>query len=346
MKKIILAVNFVCLTATAGTWNYANDPANFDDNYVYTLRDLPKKATLPSNKIPWASSYWPRYKGSINYRWNTENPTGFNIINPTRAEAHSMSLGQLARLSPAEKFDLAHGNYDFPLSTSVAAGASPSAKDYEGICDGWTAGSIQFPEPKPVNFTNPHGLVVPFGSADLKALISYDISINQDSRDLGTTFVGQYCKRFGFNAAACDDINPGAMHVILANQLGLKKEAFAADIDPGHETWNQPVYAFESEIRGMGVGEVVVHTKLYYTEDDPEGAQARDVFSWEPTNGTSKYTYGVMELDYTLELDSAGRIIGGSWMNGVRHPDLFWLPMNKIKLTSEFALLYKILGQN
>jgi hypothetical protein len=349
MKLAVLFI-FISLPVLAENWDSDNDPRIFDSNYEYRLNALPLKAVLPLNKTPWASSFWPRKKGGINYRWNTVNPTGY-IVQPSRGTVKAMSKEAIATLSPAEKFDLVQGHYDYPLSSRVLANANPKAKDFEGICDGWTASAIQFSEPSPVEVTNPDGIVIPFGTSDVKALMSYDVSINFEPGALRPTFVGGYCStpwgmRLGLNN--CRDINPGAFHVILANQIALKKEAFGVDIDPGKETWNQPVYGFEYEIRGMTTADhaaraYVVHAKLMYAEDDPDAPNEKKVFTWTPTVGTADYMGSVMELDYILEVDGAGRISGGSWIDKSKgnHPDLFWMPTAKIEFTHEFRDVLK-----
>lgn len=353
MKAFVAVSLLLSISAFADSWDSTNDPTNFDSNYEYHLSALPKAAILPLNKMPWASSFWPRNKGSINYRWNTPNPVGLDIVQPSKYQVQNMSQAQLAQLSPAEKFDLARGLYDYPLSTSVAKGSKKTAKDYEGVCDGWTASAIQFAEPAPVTITNPEGLVIPFGSSDVKALMSYDVSINFEPGAMASRFVGAYCVTpwgIKIGSPKCVDINPGAFHVILANQIGLKKEAFAVDIDPTKETWNQPVFGYEFEIKGTTKSEhaaiaYIVHGKLKYAEDDPESAEEKkNVFTWDPTVGTVRYNAGVMELDYILEVDYSGRITGGEWFAGSKsnHPDLFWMPTKKIKFTEGFDFLNKI----
>lgn len=349
MKKVLLISLLVSVTAIADTWNNSNDPSNFDSNYEYRLSALPLKATLPPNKVPWSSSYWPRNKGSINYRWNTPNPTGFNIKSPSLERVKVMGLDELAQLSPAEKFDLAQGHYDYPLSSKVARGVTPTAKDFEGICDGWTATAIQFTEPAPVEITNPDGIVIPFGSSDVKALMSYDVSINSEPGAMQSRFIGKYCVLPRGRGANCADINPGAYHVVLANQIGLKQQSFAVDIEIKRETWNQPVIGYEFEIRGetkvRGADRAyIVHAKMTYAEDDPDGEEYARVFNWNPTIGTKDHIVEVQEVDYILELDRSGRIIGGSWLGESKnvHPDLFWLPTKKIVWTKDFQFLNQL----
>lgn len=320
--------------AHADTWDGYNDPGKFDPNYEYRFQSLPLSASLAVDKTPWSESYWPRNKGSINLRWNSPTHDGFDYISPSKTEVMGMSRDQLAQLSPAEKFDLVQGLYDYPLTNYVGTYlAKRSAKDFEGICDGWTASAIQFREPKPVDITNPDGIVIPFGSSDVKALMSYHAATNAD---LGPVLVGRYCV-MGI-ASRCDDINPGAYHVILANQIGLKHQAFAADIDQGRETWNQPIYGYEFEVLGSGLSSayqsVRIHAKMHYTDE-------LDQSEWQPVTGTNKFVGGVQESDYILDMDQDGNIIGGSWI-GAKHPDLFWKPTKAITFTGQFEFLNKI----
>lgn len=352
MKTTAVFCILLSFSAFADKWDDTNNPKNLDDNYQYQLSALPLKADLPLNKTPWSSSYWPRKAGSLNYRWNTPKPIGYKLNSPSRQRVQTMSLEQLAQLSPAEKFDLVQGHYDYPFSKAVEHGSTPKAKDFEGVCDGWTAAAIQFAEPAPVEVTNPDGIVIPFGSSDVKALMSYDISINGKPGALGPVFVGGYCSMpFGMKLGTpkCQDINPGAFHVILANQIGLKKESLAVDVDPKKETWNQPVYGFEFEIKERttvkGVAQAyIVHAKMKYAQDVLGEGSTGKIFSWEPTVGTVDFASAVMEVDYILELDYAGRITGGTWIDESRtnHPDLFWLPTNKIEFTPEFQILNSI----
>lgn len=350
MKKLLCVCALLSLSAVADTWNDDNNPAKMNSNYNYRFDALPLQATLPLNKMPWSASYWPRKKGGINYRWNTSNPTGYDLKSPSRLQVERMSLEDLAKLAPAEKYDLARGDYSYSLSKLVDKQSKKTAKDFEGLCDGWTASAIQFTEPAPVNFTNPDGIVIPFGSSDVKALMSYDVSLN--GVDLAPVFVGRYCASGifrAFGSPRCDDINPGAFHVILANQIGLMHESFAVDVDPGRETWNQPVYGYEFEVRGMTTAEgaakaLIIHAKFKFAADDPEGEDAKKIFGWDPVVGTENFVGETEEYDYVLELDYSGRIIGGSWLGASKkhHPDLFWKPTKQIEFTPRFQIINQL----
>src|SRR5262249_18797874 len=124
-------------------------------------------------------------------------------------------------------------------------------------------------------------------------------------------------------SSACYDINAGAFHVIVANQLGLKNQGFVLEIDPGSQIWNQPAYGYQVQLLGsaepeIGARGVRVHATLLYTDELEKSL-------WDPVTGTSAFVGGKLQLDYILDLDSAGRIIGGSWTRG-RGPDFAWIP--------------------
>jgi len=304
----------------ADSWNSQNDPANMDPNFVYQLNQLPLTGKL--DYTPWSETYWPSKQGSINLRWNQPKPEGFKYSSPSRDEVMSMSRDELARLAPSEKYDIYMGRYDYPLKQEVSGIATPTAKWWSGICDGWSLAALQYKEPKAVDRVNPDGVVVPFGASDVKGLMSYAAArhFQVDARQVGArcTGVGKI-----FGNPACSDINAGALHVVLANQLGIKKQGFVSEIDPGPQIWNQATYGFESKIIGSASSGVRVQSTVYYTDE-------LDQSSWEPVVGTKNFKEGKLELDYILELDASGNIVGGSYIND-KHPDFVWLPTNHLE---------------
>ena len=325
--------------ATADSWDSGNDPQNFEKNYEYRLSALPAKGSVPADKMPWSETYWPSDKGSINYRWNAPDPIGFDYASPSLAQLKTMTREEIAELSPAEKYDIFMAHYDYPLKSEVRANSSKHAKSWAGICHGWSPAALQFTEPKPVDLTNPDGIVVPFGSSDVKGLLSYMTAFHAD---LKTTQVGLRCYRGAviLGAKSCDDINPGALHVILANELGVHGKGFVADVDESDQIWNQPVYGYETEIVGSartltGAGSVLVRTKMYYT-DELEKSQ------WLPVVGTPQFKFAAQDLEYYLELDGAGRITGGEWTHKQAHPDFIWKAHDDARFEGDFAGLAKI----
>jgi hypothetical protein len=338
---ILLAITvLVASNAHAKAWDDINDPSGLNPAYQYNFSALPLTGNLAVN--PWANTYWESALGSINLRWNQPNPQGFNYSLNTLEQLKAMTRDQLATLSPSEKFDIYNGSYDYPLHKEVSGFASPHDASWKGLCDGWSMSSVQYVEPVAKDVTNADGIVIPFGSSDTKALLSYYAQMRSGVKQI---YVGGQCTKLGalFHKEACSDINPGTLHVIMANQLGLMKKAFMVDRDPGSQIWNQPVYGFTTTVVGSAQSDepkaasgVLVHSILYYTDELKNSL-------WTPVVNTPAFTFDKIEMDYILDLDAAGNIIGGSYQNNSDHPDLAWLPDSQIKIEGDFSNLNNLI---
>jgi len=336
----VVMIVLVSSGAKAERWDGYNDPGMMDvaKDYQYNFNKLPLVGRLDT--MPWSETYWPTIKGSINYRWNSPVKDGFNYTPPSKAEVMTMSQDQLAQLAPTEKYDIFMGHYDYPLWEEARSYGNPRAKDWNGMCDGWSISALQYAEPSPVVMTNPDGVKVPFGSSDVKGLMTFTAAVHFDAE---TKQVGSKCEgglRRG--SAACADINAGALHVILANQIGIKKQGFVTERDPGKEIWNQPTFGFNFTVLGSaqsnaGDHGVRVHAQLWYTDE-------LDNSSWSPVVGTPNFKSDKIEMDYVLDLDQNDNIIGGSYLRGSDHPDFVWMAVNKLTFTDTMAginLIYK-----
>jgi len=98
--------------------------------------------------------------------------------------------------------------------------------------------AIHFYPPQPINITTADNIILPFGSSDIKALLSYYAAMHVD-RYTPTPTVGQRCN-YRNNAdntsnVKCVDTNAGSFHLMLSNMLGLRKNSFVFDRDNGFE---------------------------------------------------------------------------------------------------------------
>lgn len=294
----------------------------------------------------------------------------FDLKRVTPKEALSMSQSELAKLAPTEKYDLLMNNDKMKLTNAVLGGTKPNDAYWEGICHGWSSAALEFYEPEPITVTNKNGLKIPFGSSDLKALLSY-YHANQGLKAPGNQ-IGKKCavefpkeswfiengveyyKEVAYNKRSnryeievkkvpenCIDTNPGAFHVVMANQLAVKNTGFLAEMVRDYEIWNQPVYEYETEIvkelnqltqnRTEGTQkQVLVKTRLHYANDGGRifwGAdEPEDEYYawWNATTGTSNYRSAYKDLEYVLDLDQYDNIIGGHWLSYDR-PDFLWI---------------------
>src|SRR5690606_626741 len=226
-----LILNSLSPCALSREWDYyTSTPDIMGHYYEKKFSTLPLTGKVKNSKKYWSGHYWPNREGSINNRWNGK---GFGYLPElaTSDELRKMRVPELAALSPSEKLDILNGNYDYPLVHEVAKLYKPNAPGWEGICHGWSAATMNHPEPVPVLLTNKDGIEIPFGSTDIKALISYYYAFGFHPID--TFQMGIRCEeRKRFTSFECtDDLNAGAFHVVLTNRVGLDGESFVSDIN-------------------------------------------------------------------------------------------------------------------
>lgn len=337
MKILLLLLTSFSATTWASPsflkpWEEYSKPEIMSTEFVRTFYELPLKGEVRDKSRYWSSDYWPMNKGGINQRWNSPDQSGFNLVSPTFEEALKMGQRELAALSPSEKFDLYNGHYDYPLKKAVERRASPDDEIWEGICQGWAAAALNHKEPVPRNMSNPQGLTIPFGSSDIKALLSYYYAYHHEVYDFHQ--MGKRCSRRGKH---CDeDLNAGAFHIALANKTGLLGESFIADIENTKEVWNQVVYSYDSEILDEDlppdVNSAPGTVKVIRMKTNMVVVFNISMNSWMPSIGTENQTFRSNVYEYDLDIDQEGKIIGGTWKSQLR-PDFIWF----VRRTQDFG---------
>lgn len=159
------------LESDTGSFHYYNHPdrLDYDASFVSGFDELPLSGQLDST--PWTGSYWPKNKGGIGYRWQSNESHDYRLLAPDEIAAAPREV--IAGLSPAEKYDLYVGAGDWPLATSAFAGNSASEPDWSGYCHGWAPASMTYAQPQPIEVVGATGVTIPFGSADIKALLTF-----------------------------------------------------------------------------------------------------------------------------------------------------------------------------
>ena len=366
MKNITSSIvgSLVLLTSFSAhaerKWNDANNPNNFDSNYKYNFNLLPSQGSIIDSNKGWSDSYWPLTRGSIADRWQVpEYAYRFkDLARPAPNQIMNMSQAEINLLSPAEKFDIIRGKLDLPLMKYLQEKLNPTPKDWwHGICNGWTQASLNYDEPQPIIYKSPiSGVTVPLGSSDIKGLLSYYYANFDDSgyskeeakgmKNIG--YIGKSCRGikkflFDFDGSCGDnDVNAGAFHIVITNELGLRHKAFAMDRDPSPQVWNHPVVGYEMKVLNVNtsdlskkatkgtVKEVTVETtvklvnELYNTEDKDLEDDHHSAPQYQAL-GKGKQHYLTLVYKYILELDSRDQVIGGEWTDdNETHPDLLW----------------------
>lgn len=347
MKILILIFSLMAINAQSATWNRANNPANFDSEYKTSFWFLPKKGKI---ERPWSGDYWPTYKGGITYRWadNTvskDSQRYFYRINSLRSIGTSDR--DIYRLSPAEKWDLYKGDASWGLTNLERNRTKIYRKNdipkWEGLCHGWAPATLIFKNPKPITVIGAKGHKIPFGSSDIKALMTYHMHLNKkgsksnflgsrcnlDFKKLGNELRDGVISRTRYNkltgSIKCgQDTNAGAFHIVLTNEIGKRRTGFIMDATRDAEVWNHPIYSYETKVlnktkrispsAAKGTKkEITVETKIVYITEVGQ--------TWKK-NWNDK-SFKKVTYKYVLELGRFGRIIGGRWLS-FKRPDFIW----------------------
>jgi hypothetical protein len=333
----------VSSSSTQEAWNTLNDPLNLNGEYIRILAELPSEAKL--EKTPWSDTYWPSTNAGLANRWKDSNAGSFKAPLKTKEQVKKLSEKELAMLSPAEKYDIFNGDYKYTLTKHERARTSPDAQGWEGLCHGWAPASIHFDEPKSILLENDQSVKVPFGSSDIKGLLTF---LQGEYANTKTKFLGARCNidlienPDAATRSECRDTNAGAFHIVITNQIGIKKESFVADVTRDMQVWNQPVHGFTSKVvsyqdpsEGAAPGtvkEAIIETVMTYTVE--VGAE------WNALLGTEGHSDRTVGYEYRLELNADGEIIGGEWISDER-PDFLWI-QNQAKFGGFFSKLKAI----
>lgn len=261
-------------TTKSDAWNSINDPARWAFNLEYRYAELPESGK--SERVAWASTYWPTYEDSTNARWQGQAELSpmekydkaFNGWNPPADfmdqrplefcgddfdQAYYDNLGPAADYVTRNRGNLrmrdgidndADGDIDECMTSSSDHPDYDGIETWWGLCHAWVPASILEPEAAgPIEVNG-----VRFEVSDLAALqiTAYDRS---NAHMLGGRCNAREVERDDSDNRAtdvdCRDTNPGAFHVILTNYLGLRSQAFAEDRTYDFEVWNQPLVEYE-----------------------------------------------------------------------------------------------------
>lgn len=303
----------------------------------------------------WSGYYWPNYVGGLGFRYNDRYfPKGKYGKSRAYIQKKPSSIIPNELLSPSEKYDIVMGISPEEPGSLTKRQWSLAAKEFsetrkvetwQGICNGWAAASINFPSPKKTVTIPSYRGDITFEPEDIKAL--------------GSLLYAQGHFESAFNGFRCDtdepdtrdgrvitpecfDVNPADWHLIVTQQVGMKKKPFIIDYVNSKEVWNKPVVGyslryFDIKKRSRvtdNYREVIRPNKkvnIYRRFRNPETVSLLGVhmktkllFGANEDSRVSQ-TFKTVEYSYLLELDQAHRIIGGEWITE-KHPDFAWIP--------------------
>jgi len=361
----------------ADGFDYKNDPERMSQHLNYRLDELPKTGdrTVPVWKdqypeavgkadVAWADTYWPTSEGSHNNRWQGDSipsplekyDAAYNNA-PGCATYPSKFYGAGAKAEwdtyygcagPAAKWQSQNFQGGGEMHDGIDNDGDGKTDEYGddgidgiqgwwGTCHAWTPASQLIPEPQHAVTVNG----VTFEVGDIKALAQ-----NVFDRT-SAVMLGGRCNSKEINHTVegsanddCSDVNPGALHVVMTNFLGLANLALVEDRTANYEVWNQPVMGYEvtkqDAIAAKDAMTCVGATgdKWTYNTNAKELAEVKMTVKYMTEGSPSRTPIGSKNnirtdrYHYILELNSDRKIIGGRYCSDSEnsHVDFLWAP--------------------
>lgn len=377
----------------ADEWDRTNDPERMSQRLNYRIAELPMEGTrnTPFWKdeypdavgvadVAWADTYWPTYEGSHNARYqgaSVKSPlekydAAFNDHQgcerqPDRIDGENAKTEwdeYYACAGPAAKWqarfyqggdrlhngrdDDGDGETDLEGETGV-----DGIETWWGTCHAWAPAAMVVPEPQHDVTING----VTFQPGDIKALIQniYD--------QTSAIMVGGRCNskeiEIDPNTSAndaCADLNPGALHVVMTNFLGINNLPLVEERTANFEIWNQPVMGYEVTQQELVDGAAAMScvgaegdTYTYNTKA-AELYDVRMTVRYLTESGASARPVGSRgfirsdRYHYILEVNDAGKIVGGRYCTDSEntHVDFLWAPTNRFNPSNPNVSVSKV----
>jgi hypothetical protein len=182
------------------------------------------------------------------------------------------------------------------LRANAATRGNPRTPTWYGHCNGWTAAAIRHAEPQRSVVRNG----VTFTPADIKGLLA-EIYMYADSEFLG---------------GVDPSINPGVLHLVLANWIGRGSHPLGMETAVGEVVINFPVYNYKSVIKNRSPRENEVQTWITYT------LNTNRELDKSPANFNRQ-----LYFHYVLDTDETGEITGGRYHGDSGQIDMLWAPL-------------------
>ncbi len=235
-------------------WTPNDHPRLFNLPLQYRLSELPR--TGEAATVPWTGNYWPTYQDNINYRWDgptTQSPAAkygeaFGVKGLENRISRYYGIESYRDATPCTTRKECDKSLGEKCAKRHGEDSGRCVPHWWGICHAWAPASILSAEPlEPVTHAG-----VTFKVQDIKALLTLAYNHVDALGVSGRCNDDNSAGRIEFDAHGrptnqdCIDTNPGTLHLLLANLLGLEKRAFIEDRTFDDEVWNQPIRAFRT----------------------------------------------------------------------------------------------------
>ena len=353
-----------------------NDPRQMANHLEYKLDKLPKKGWRDKpawkNAYPeavgraatiWADTYWPASEGSHNHRWQgatVKSPlekydAAFNgdpgcDVQPAvsgrdskpKWDVYNQCAGPASKWQSEEyeSIGLMHNGIDDDNDGKTdehGTDGIDGVQGWWGTCHAWSPAAMMVPEPQHAVTVNG----VKFDVGDIKALIQ-NVFDQTDAVMLGGRCNAKEI-RHDVNGSAndeCSDVNPGALHVVITNFLGINQLPLVEDRTANYEVWNQPIAGYEitqqDKVTATAAMACVGGTgdKWTYNTKAKSLYEVRMTVSYVTESSAGNTPLGFNnnirtdDYHYILELNGYNKVIGGRYCkDGANsHIDFLWAP--------------------
>ena len=263
----------------------------WNQELVWRFDDLPTEGGVPEDRVPYSGHDYPdRAGGTI---------TAMRKYDQAFHEGRSLAAAFEQKDTSTIKEPTVERRGIFGLRRRTVE----RTPGWHGHCNGWAAAAIRHAEPQ----TSVRRNGVTFTPADIKALLA-EIYMYSEAEFLG----GDDDE----NNPQDDAINPGLLHVVLANWIGRHSHPVAMDSQLGKEVWNYPIYAFSSSsAKRSGGQQVEVRMNVAYA------ASTDQEYTRSPRLKRTK------SFHYLLDLDEEGKVTGGRYFSDSARIDILWAPL-------------------
>jgi len=360
----------------ADGFDWRNDPSAMSQHLQYKLADLPKKGfretpawkdsypeAVGRAETIWADTYWPSSEGSHNARWqgaNVKSPlekydAAFNNApgcdtqpeisgadSKAKWDVYNQCAGPAAKWQTEEFQGIGqmHDGIDNDGDGKTDVYGSDGIDGIQGwwgTCHAWTPASMMVPEPQHAVTVNG----VTFDVGDIKAL-AQNVFDSTDAVMLGGRCNNKEITHSVTGSAndECSDVNPGALHVVMTNFLGINQLPLIEDRTANYEVWNQPVAGYEitqqDEVDASKANACVGATgnKWTYNTSAKKLYEVKMTVTYVSESSASNTPHGFHNntstdgYHYILEVSDVGKVIGGRYCTDGenRHIDFLWAP--------------------
>lgn len=258
---------------------------------VTKLADLPASGSVPDYRVPYSGHDYPdKAGGTLNVMAKYDRAFYPGQSRAYQAEREDLQFHTTVK-SEGEEI-VRRGLFGRVISVYRPA----VVPNWYGHCNGWAAASMRHAEPQKSVVRN--GVV--FTSADIKGMLA-ELYMYSKSQSLG-----------GDEKEA---MNPGMLHLSLANWIGRQSHPVAMESALGEPVINFPIYAYKTTLTKLSPTRYDARTLITFTLHLPREADRA------PKSNRQLYFH------YVLDLDLKGNIIAGQYLRDSGRIDMLWVPL-------------------